>query len=286
MRKRIVGFMEQEVPYEEADIVIFGAGMDATTSYRPGTRMASTTMRQEFYGIETYSPYQKKDLTDCAIFDAGDLDIPFGNVEASLSLIEKMSYQILQDDKIPCMIGGEHLVSLGVMRSIIKKYPDVHVIHLDAHCDLRDDYLGEKLSHACVVRRISELMESQRIHQFGIRSGDKDEFQFGEKHCDFHPFHLHDMKEVCASLKDVPVYITLDLDVLDPSIFCGTGTPEPGGLTFQELLDGLLSLKDLSIVGFDVCELSPVYDASGVSTTCANKILRELLLIIGGKENE
>lgn len=273
-------FIGCESSYDEAGIVIFGAPFDGTTSYRPGTRFAPSAIRSESDGIETYSPYQDKDLEDYAIFDSGDLILPFGQPSKALALIEKRTKEILEDDKRPLMIGGEHLVTLGVARAIIKKYPDVVFIHFDAHTDLREDYLGEQLSHATVIRRIWDLVGDGRIYQFGIRSGERSEWQFAKTHTDLTPFTLEGLDEVIESLKGKPVYFTLDLDVLDPSVFPGTGTPEAGGVTYKELQLALEKLGDLNIVGADMNELSPHYDHSGLSTAVACKVLREMLLMM------
>lgn len=273
-------FIGCESSYDEAGIVIFGAPFDGTTSYRPGTRFAPSAIRSESDGIETYSPYQDKDLEDYAIFDSGDLILPFGQPSKALALIEKRTKEILEDDKRPLMIGGEHLVTLGVARAIIKKYPDVVFIHFDAHTDLREDYLGEQLSHATVIRRIWDLIGDGRIYQFGIRSGERSEWQFAKTHTDLTPFTLEGLDEVIESLKGKPVYFTLDLDVLDPSVFPGTGTPEAGGVTYKELQLALEKLGALNIVGADMNELSPHYDHSGLSTAVACKVLREMLLMM------
>ena len=274
------GFIGCESSYDEAEIVIFGAPFDGTTSYRPGTRFAPSAIRSESDGIETYSPYQDKDLEDYAIFDSGDLILPFGQPSKALALIEKRTKEILEDDKRPLMIGGEHLVTLGVARAIIKKYPDVVFIHFDAHTDLREDYLGEQLSHATVIRRIWDLVGDGRIYQFGIRSGERSEWQFAKTHTDLTPFTLEGLDEVIESLKGKPVYFTLDLDILDPSVFPGTGTPEAGGVTYKELQLALEKLGALNIVGADMNELSPHYDHSGLSTAVACKVLREMLLMM------
>lgn len=275
-------FLGCESEYQEAKIVLFGAPFDGTTSFRPGTRFAGRAIRGESYGIETYSPYQEKDLMDLEVFDLGELEFPFGNTSKVLEEIEKTTRKILEDEKIPVMIGGEHLVTLGSVRAVVEKYPDLHVIHLDAHTDLRTDYLGEKLSHATVIRRVWELLGDDRIFQFGIRSGEKYEFDFASKHTHINKFNLNGFSECVKQLKGKPVYFTLDLDVLDPSIFPGTGTPEAGGVGFVELLDAITELNQLNIVACDMNELSPVYDASGVSTAVACKLLREILLSIGG----
>ena len=266
--------------YEESKIVLFGAPFDSTTSFRPGTRFASKAMRSESFGIETYSPYQDGDLEDFAVFDSGDLELPFGNTQRVLDQIEEHTAEILKDGKIPCMIGGEHLVTLGAMRAVVKQYPDVHIIHFDAHADLREDYLEERFSHATVLHRVWDLVGDGKIFQFGIRSGDRSEFVWAKDHVFTNKFNFHGLKEIVDQLKEKPVYFTLDLDVLDPSVFPGTGTPEAGGVSFQELLEAMIQVSHLNIVGFDVNELSPVYDQSGSSTAMACKVLRELLIAV------
>jgi len=283
LNKNITTFIGCDKEYKDANIVLFGAPFDGTTSFRPGTRFAGQAIRSESIGIETYSPYQDKDLDASSIFDGGELDLPFGNTERVLNEIEKYTMDIISDEKIPFMVGGEHLVTLGAVRAVSKKYPDLHIIHFDAHTDLRTDYLGEKLSHATVLRRIWDLVGDGRIFQYGIRSGEKYEFDFAKEHTILNKFNLEALHDGIKQLQGKPVYFTLDLDVLDPSIFPGTGTPEAGGVTFSELLRAVLSLKGLNIVGCDVVELSPVYDQSGVSTAVACKIIREILLTLGGK---
>ena len=283
LNKNIETFIACDKDYADAKIVLFGAPFDSTTSFRPGTRFASKAMRSESFGIETYSPYQDKDLTDSSIFDGGDLELPFGNTERVLAEIEEFTAEIVKDGKIPLMIGGEHLVTLGAVRAVAKKYPDLHIIHFDAHTDLREDYLGEPLAHATVIRRLWDIVGDGKIFQFGIRSGEKYEFDFAAEHTVMHKFNLNGLPEVVKALQGKPVYFTLDLDVLDPSIFPGTGTPEAGGVSFNELLQAVISMTGLNIVGCDIDELSPVYDQSGVSTAVACKILREILLILEAK---
>ena len=277
MKPNIETFIGCDNSYEESKIVLFGAPFDSTTSFRPGTRFASKAMRSESFGIETYSPYQDGDLEDFAVFDSGDLELPFGNTQRVLDQIEEHTAEILKDGKIPCMIGGEHLVTLGAMRAVVKQYPDVHVIHFDAHADLREDYLEERFSHATVLHRVWDLVGDGKIFQFGIRSGDRSEFVWAKDHVFTNKFNFHGLKEIVNQLQGKPVYFTLDLDVLDPSVFPGTGTPEAGGVSFQELLEAMIQVSHLNIVGF---ELSPVYDQSGSSTAMACKVLRELLIAV------
>lgn len=280
MKPNIETFIGCDNSYEESKIVLFGAPFDSTTSFRPGTRFASKAMRSESFGIETYSPYQDGDLEDIAVFDSGDLELPFGNTQRVLTQIEEHTAEILKDGKIPCMIGGEHLVTLGAVRAVVKKYPDVHIIHFDAHADLREDYLEERFSHATVLHRVWDLIGDGKIFQFGIRSGDRSEFIWAKDHVFTNKFNFNGLQEIVNQLKGKPVYFTLDLDVLDPSVFPGTGTPEAGGVSFQELLEAMIQVSHLNIVGFDINELSPVYDQSGISTAMACKILRELLIAI------
>lgn len=278
MKKNIHTFIGCDNDYDESKTVIFGAPFDSTTSYRPGTRFASSAMRNESFGIETYSPYQDKDLTDIKVFDGGDLELCFGSPESALSDIENFSSKILNSGKLPCMIGGEHLVTLGAVRAAVKKYPDLHIVHFDAHADLRDDYLGQKLSHACVMRRCHELVGDGKIFQFGIRSGDREEFIWGKNHVTTNKFDFTGLEKIIEKIQNKPVYFTLDLDVLDPSCFPGTGTPEAGGVSFTELMSAIKSISELNIVGIDVNELSPMLDQSGASTALACKLLREILL--------
>ena len=280
MKPNIETFIGCDNSYEESKIVLFGAPFDSTTSFRPGTRFASKAMRSESFGIETYSPYQDGDLEDFAVFDSGDLELPFGNTQRVLDQIEEHTAEILKDGKIPCMIGGEHLVTLGAMRAVVKQYPDVHIIHFDAHADLREDYLEERFSHATVLHRVWDLVGDGKIFQFGIRSGDRSEFVWAKDHVFTNKFNFHGLKDIVNQLKGKTVYFTLDLDVLDPSVFPGTGTPEAGGVSFQELLEAIIQVSHLNIVGFDVNELSPVYDQSGSSTAMACKVLRELLIAV------
>ena len=278
LNKNIETFLGCDNEYGESGIVVFGAPFDSTTSFRPGTRFASRTMRGESYGLETYSPYQDKDLEDLAVFDGGDLELCFGDTEKALAAIESYTTRVLRDNKRPVMIGGEHLVTLGAVRAVARKYPDLHVVHFDAHADLRDDYLGSTLSHATVLHRVWDIIGDGRIYQFGIRSGERSEFQWGNDHVTTQKFNFKGLAEVIEKLQGQPVYFTLDLDVLDPSVFPGTGTPEPGGVSFMELLEAIQQVSQLNLVGCDINELSPVYDQSGASTAVACKVLRELLL--------
>ncbi|MEL4106387.1 agmatinase [Oscillospiraceae bacterium WX1] len=283
LNRQYAPFIGCESDYPEAAVVLFGAPFDSTTSYRPGTRFASREMRAQSFGLETYSPYLDRDLADIAVFDAGDLELPFGDTQKALAQIEALALGVFDDGKIPVMLGGEHLVTLGAVHAAFKHHPDLCLIHFDAHADLRDDYLGVSLSHASVIRRCHDFLGDGRIFQFGIRSGDKSEFLFSGGHTHLQKFDFTGLSDVLAALRDKPVYLTVDLDVLDPSVFPGTGTPEAGGVSFVDLLGAVKSACSANVVGCDLVELSPVYDQSGASTATACKILRELLLSLRQK---
>lgn len=282
MKPNVENFIGCDSDYAVAKIVLYGAPFDSTTSFRPGARFGPAAMRHESFGLETYSPYQDADLTDCAVFDSGDMELCFGSSEDALADIEARAAEILADGKLPLLLGGEHLVTLGAVRAAVKKYPNLHIIHFDAHADLRDDYLGAKLSHACVIRRCHELVGDGRIHQFCIRSGEREEFAFAKEHTQMQKFTFDGLEETVAQLKadGTPVYFTIDLDCLDPAVFAGTGTPEAGGVSFVQLLAALRCVCTANVIGADVNELAPMLDASGVSTATACKVLRELLLAL------
>ena len=274
-------FIASSDEYASARVVLFGAPYDSTTSFRPGARFGTAAIRSESFGIETYSPLQDRDLEDFPFYDAGDLELPFGAPDRALEMIEERAASILADDKIPYLLGGEHLVTLGAVRAVAKKFPDLRIIHFDAHADLREDYLGVKLSHACVIRRCHDILGDNRIWQFGIRSGTRDEFAFMRNgHVTTEPFTAKSLPSLSFPA-DAPVYLTIDMDVLDPSEFPGTGTQEAGGLRFTELLAAALDvLGRFNVVALDNVELSPPLDSSGRSTALACKFLREELLAL------
>lgn len=274
-------FMSCEARYEEASVVLFGAPWDGTASFRPGSRFGPAAMRQDSLGLETYSPYLDLELLDNKVRDIGDLDLPMGGREPSLDRIGATVAAVLADGKKPVMLGGEHLVTLPAVTACLARFPDLCILHFDAHADLRQDYLGETLSHATVMRRIWDILGDGRIWQMGIRSGTADEFAFARAgHVFMHPFDCEGLPAAVAAIGDRPVYLSIDLDVLDPSTFPGTGTPEPGGIAFLTLLRALIQIRGLNIVGADLVELSPHYDPSGVSTAVALKLLRELLILL------
>ena len=266
-------WMAQNPDYETSDIIMLGLPFDGTVSYRTGSRFAPEQIRLASWGLEEYSPLFDKELSDVNFHDAGDLEFPLGNTYKTLEQIETNVREIYKDGKRVFGIGGEHLVTLPEVKAVSEFYKDLAVVHFDAHTDLREEYLGEKTSHSADIIHISEFVKPQNIKQIGIRSGMKEEWDFMRLNNTL----CHKYSDIDA-LKDKPVFVTVDLDCLDTSIMPGTGTPEAGGMTFNELTGWFKYLKDFNIVGADVVELAPDYDASGASTAVATKVIRELLM--------
>lgn len=271
-------YLSAKTPFEKSKIVILGCPYDGSASFRPGARFGPPAIRRASWGIETYSPYFRKDLSRLLIHDMGDLELPLGEKELSLDRIRKAIRMILDAKKLPVILGGDHLITLPVIQEILQFYPKTSLIHLDAHTDLRDDYLGERFSHSTVIKRIQSLLKNGKIFQIGIRSGTEEEFEEAEKIRSLVSFGKPSFRSMIGYLKERPVYITLDLDVFDPSLLPGVGTPEPGGLTFQEFISLLKKLRSLRVVGFDLVELTPDYDPSQISSVNTSVILREMIL--------
>lgn len=268
-------WMGQNPDYDSSDIIMLGLPFDGTVSYRPGSRFAPEQIRIASWGLEEYSPNFDKHLEDVNFHDAGDLELPLGNTYKSLDVIEQNVEDIYKDGKRVFGIGGEHLVTLPEIKAVSKFYKDLAIVHFDAHTDLREEYLGEEMSHSAVIRHASKIVGPENIKQIGIRSGMKEEFEFMKQHNTLiHEFHELD------GLNGKKIFVTVDLDVLDPSVMPGTGTPESGGMQFNELIGWFKYLKKFDIIGADVVELAPDYDTSGVSTAVATKVIRELLMIM------
>ncbi len=266
-------WMGHNEDYESSDIVMLGMPFDGTASYRSGSRFAPEMIRLASWGLETYSPDFSKDLQDVNYHDAGDLDFPIGNTYKSLDLINENVKQIYSEGKRVLGVGGEHLVTLPTIQALLEFYKEITIIHFDAHTDLRKEYLGEKMSHSAVMYHIGGLIGFDNIKQIGIRSGTKEEFDLMKKYNTKVEFPERLKKYVNKN-----VFVSVDLDVLDPSVMPGTGTPEAGGMQFNELISWFRELKGLNIIGADIVELSPHYDTSGVSTAVAAKVIRELLM--------
>lgn len=268
-------WMGQNENYASSDIVMLGMPFDGTVSYRSGSRFAPEQIRLASWGLEEYSPRFDKHLEDVNFHDAGDLEFPLGNTYKSLDLIEENVEQIYKDGKRVFGIGGEHLVTLPEIKAVAKFHKDLAIVHFDAHTDLREEYLGEEMSHSAVIRHASKIVGPENLKQIGIRSGMKEEWEFMKKHNTL----IHKYSEL-DELKGKKIFVTVDLDCLDPSVMPGTGTPESGGMQFNELMGWFEYLKNFDIVGADVVELAPDYDASEVSTAVATKVIRELLMVM------
>jgi agmatinase len=266
----------------DADWALVGLPYDGTCSYRPGTRFGPAAIRSASWGIETYSPLWHRELgEDVSYFDYGDLELPFGNRKRALDAIASVCEDVLNAGKKWFGIGGEHLVTYPAFQAYVKRYPNLAILHIDAHADLRQEYMGEALSHATVLRRCVELVDPNHFVQIGIRSGTREEWEFmREYHTVFMEPTPEALQAARTKLEGRPVFVTFDLDGLDPSILPGTGTPEPGGLTFREVQTWLHHFQGLHFVGADVVELSPHYDASGVSNVVAAKAVREVLMLL------
>ena len=271
-------FISAKTPLKEASAVILGCPYDGSASFRPGARFGPSAIRRASWGIETYSPYLKKDLGQFLIHDMGDLELPLGEKKISLDLIRKAVRKILSRNKFPILLGGDHLITLPIVEELVKNYPQLQIVHIDAHTDLREEYLGESASHSTVMKRVVDHLGEDRLFQIGIRSGTEDEFKLARKMKSIIPFDPGSLRSMINRLRNQPVYITLDLDVMDPSLLPGVGTPEPGGYTFHEFISLLKILQALHVVGFDIVELTPDYDPTQISSITASIILREMIL--------
>lgn len=263
-------------------IRLIGAPFDGTVSFRPGARFGPAALREASHGIETYSPVLDIDIESMRIGDAGDLELPFGDTGAALADIGEAVAQCLRDGAVPFVLGGEHLVSLPAIEAVLEKHPDLVVVQLDAHADQRDDFLGVRLSHATVMRRVCEKIGFDRLRQIGIRSGTSEEYALMREHGTLTTFREEDLRALRDWVGKRPLYLTVDLDVFDPACFPGTGTPEPGGIGWWEFQRTMQALKGCRLVGCDAVELAPQLDTSGCSSVLAAKCVREMLLLAGG----
>jgi len=266
------------------EIVIFGCPFDRTSSYRRGSRFGPGAIRRALQEIEDYSPFLKKELRDVKFSDRGDLNLLRNNTEEALERIASETRKIVRMGNIPCALGGEHLISLPVVQAMKEKYKNLRVLYIDAHCDLKDTYSGLKFSHATVARRLLELVGTESFFLFGARSGEREEFEFGEKKGILYNFSVNDFFQASRIIKDSPVYLSLDLDIFDPGIFPGTGVPEPGGIGFYDFIQFIKRLLlNIKIAGMDIVELSPPCDSTEASSFLAATVVRELILTAGSR---
>ena len=275
-------FIMSRATEEEAEAVIYGMPMDWTVSFRPGSRFGPSRIREASIGLEEYSPYLDRHLEEIDYHDAGDMMLPFGNAQRSIDLIEGYIDQLLEKNKFPLGLGGEHLVTWPVLKAMYRKYPDMAVIHIDAHADLREEYEGEPLSHSTPIRKACELIGPENVYSFGIRSGMREEFEYAkESGMHMSKFEvLTPLKQVLPKLAGRPVYVTIDIDVLDPAFAPGTGTAEAGGITSKELLGSIHAIagSEVDVVGADLVEVAPAYDSTERTQIAASKFVREMLL--------
>lgn len=269
---------------EAADIALFGVCWDGTSSFKAGSRFAGFAVREASFGMEEFSFYQQQSLLDIKFTDYGDLFLPPGQKERVMADIASAVQEIRAKGQFPIAFGGEHLVALPLILAAHAEHPDLALIHFDAHADLRPDLWGDPLTHATIIGRAADRIGYENLFQFGIRSGSIEEWQLAQRHKTIRPFSLEAIDEVLADLGDRPIYITLDMDVLDPSLYPGTGTPEPGGIGWELLIAGLKRFRGHRLVGMDCLELAPHYDSTGVSAMTMAKTLREMIMLAQGRK--
>ncbi len=265
-------------------IGIFGVNYDGTTSYKPGTRFGPNAIRNVSESLETYCPLLNNDLSLINYFDAGSLKIDLSNNHSIIKKVKLGTDFLIKNNLKPLILGGEHSISIGAIEALVEKYPNLLMIHLDAHADLRDSYQNNKYSHACTIRRCLELLPSKKVIQIGVRSGTQEEFEIMKNNHQLINFRTGDsnieIQNFLEPVKDQPIYITVDLDWFDPSLLSGTGTPEPGGFFWHDFENIIELLRKFKIVGCDIVELAPDLDSSGISSIVAAKTARSLIMIL------
>lgn len=260
---------------------LFGVPYDGTTSFRPGTRFGPAAIREVSSGLETYCPQLHLDLEDLAFADLGAVEIPFGNPEPVVAAVRRATQAVLELGLKPLMLGGEHSISSGAVAAVAQRHPELALVQLDAHADLRQEWLGARHSHACAMRRCLEVLPSGQLLQIAIRSGTRQEFR--ELSSSGRLVAIERMAEALRPLRGRPLYLTVDLDWFDPAVMAGTGTPEPGGFHWPDFAALVEELRQHQLVGADVVELAPQLDPSGVSSVLAAKVTRSLLLLLGAQ---
>ena len=263
---------------EGCRVALFGVPYDGTTSFRPGTRFGPAAIREVSTGLETYCPQLDRDLEDLSYADLGAVDIPYGDPEPVVDAVRNATSTVLAAGMKPLMLGGEHSISSGAVAAVAEQHPDLVLVQLDAHADLRHEWLGAQHSHACAMRRCLEVLPSQTLLQIAIRSGTKEEFSELATSGRLTPFE--EIAQRLHPLRGQPLYLTVDLDWFDPAVMPGTGTPEPGGFLWQHFAELVDELKHHNLVGADVVELAPQLDPSGISSVLAAKVTRSLLLLM------
>ena len=275
-------FMGAKRNSDDCSIGIFGVDYDGTSSFKPGSRFGPNAIRQVSACLETYCPKIDKDLEDINYVDFGSLNIQNYDSKSVIASVKSATNYLISQGLSPIMLGGEHSITRGAIEAVVNKYPDLILVQLDAHADLRESYMGNKHSHACAMKRCLEVLPKKKILQVGIRSGTKEEFEIMHNNNQLVNFcpggNAHELKQALLPYTKSPIYLTIDLDWFDPSLLAGTGTPEPGGFFWNDFEEILKTLKDFRIVASDIVELSPDIDKSGVSSIVAAKVLRSLIL--------
>ncbi|MCK5073207.1 MAG: agmatinase [Bacteriovoracaceae bacterium] len=269
-------------------IHLVGFPFDGTACFRKGTSLGPQKIREASENIETYSPYLDRDTTNTPIIDLGDLPIgKTGDVEKDWNHANHVFFELLKDHDIKnenfriLTMGGEHSISYAPIKYHLEKFPDLVLIHLDAHADLRDGYEGYHYSHASIIRRVLDHFGNEHeLIQYGIRSGTCEEYKWIRENKTLIKDRTTFLQKISSIEERRPIYLTLDLDYFDPAFFPGTGTPEPGGEDFSSFVELLNILNKKYFVGADVVELSPNIDSTGNSSIFAAKIIRELLLTL------
>ncbi|SDP53991.1 guanidinobutyrase [Rhodoferax sp. OV413] len=280
---------------EGLDAAFIGVPLDIGTSLRAGTRFGPRQIRAESVMIRPYNMATGAAPFDSlAVADIGDVAINTYNLLESVRIIEDSYTQLLQYPVVPMTLGGDHTITLPILRAIARKHGPVALVHVDAHTDTNEDMFGEKIAHGTTFRRAVEegLLDCSRVVQIGQRaqgyaSGD---FQWGvdqgfrlvqAEQCWYQSLAPL-MAEVRAQIGDKPVYLTFDIDGIDPAWAPGTGTPEVGGLTAIQALEIVRGCRGLNIVGCDLVEVSPPYDVSGNTSQLAANLLYEMLCVLPG----
>ena len=267
---------------KENSFGIIGVPFDSTTSYHSGARLGPIVVREASFGFEKYNTVFNKDLTAC-FYDFGDVNVIHGNCEKPCQIVEDTVNDLIELNIKPIIIGGEHSASIGAIRALAEKYEKLTVIHLDAHRDLAFEFIGEKYSHATVMRRAHEM--GVDLVQIGIRSSSKDEEDFVKSTYNIQTFKNRDVHKHMDAIEyyliniDGPIYISIDMDVVDPSIAPRVGNPTPGGLFISELETIIETLSHKNIVGLDVVETAS--DRLGDNTAVVGaKLIYDFLTLI------
>lgn len=274
-------FLETRRQFEDGAVCLMGVPYDGTTSFRPGTRFGPSAIRTASVGLETYSPEQDRDYTNRTVVDLGDLEVSHGAATPVMSQVRQAVRLLLEAGGVPLILGGEHSITAAAVEAFAERFEDLVVVQFDAHADLRDGYLGESYSHAAAMRRSLASLKDGSLLQVGIRSGTREEFAEMRTSKRLITPNPDALAAALASFGSRPIYLTVDLDVFDPSSLPGTGTPEPGGIDWHTFAALLRSLPAGRIVGADVMELAPQLDPTGVSSVLAAKVAREIILRLG-----